>query len=205
LLLAGSETALASHREAHATIVVDELSTITQLLDTHGATVTAGPVETPHGSQLTARHPGGAVVEYVQWHEELRQQALTSAGDPAPAAPVTGVFARLYASAVDTSLPVLRDLLGTEPALRFNYLDLELAGIGDFLLVTGTPQALAPVTSTHVTHLVGDLDAALRRVSEHGGECVSGPNQVPTGRNATVTLPGGPRIEFVEPSALEAA
>ncbi|MBP2053850.1 putative enzyme related to lactoylglutathione lyase [Streptomyces griseochromogenes] len=38
-------------------------------------------------------------------------------------------------------------------------------------------------------------------VEEHGGEVIDGPDQVPTGRNATVRHPGGVVLEYVEHTA----
>jgi hypothetical protein len=77
--------------------------------------------------------------------------------------------------------------------VRFAYRDLELARVGDFLLIAGTPEALAPYRNTHATVLVDSLDEVLAT-----GTVLDGPHQVPTGRNVTLRHPGGAVIEYVE-------
>jgi predicted enzyme related to lactoylglutathione lyase len=48
-----------------ATITVDDLSEAQELLSTHGAEIVAPVAATPNGRRLIARHPDGAVFEYV--------------------------------------------------------------------------------------------------------------------------------------------
>jgi hypothetical protein len=107
-------------------------------------------------------------------------------------------FARLYVDDVDRALPVLRELTGEEAGLRFPYAGVEVAAIGGFLLVGGSEEALAPFRNVQTTVIVDDLGGLDALVAERGGEVLSGPNDVPTGRNATVAHPGGVVIEYVE-------
>lgn len=113
---------------------------------------------------------------------------------------VLSTLARLYVDDLDRALPVLRELTGQEPGLRFPYSGVEVAGIGGFLAVAGTEEALAPFRNVQSTLLVDDLDGVRDLLGAHGGEVLSGPNQVPTGRNITVRHPGGVVIEYVEHS-----
>jgi predicted enzyme related to lactoylglutathione lyase len=46
--------------------------------------------------------------------------------------------------------------------------------------------------------LVDDLDGVQALLDAHGGEILSGPKQVPTGRNVIVRHPGGVVFEYVE-------
>ncbi|GAB3961564.1 VOC family protein [Actinoallomurus acanthiterrae] len=119
---------------------------------------------------------------------------------------VLATLARLYVDDLDTALPALTELTGQRPGLRFAYGELELATVGGFLLIAGTPEALAPYRATQSTVLVDDLDAARELAGRHGAEVLSGPQQVPTGRNMTVRHKGGAIIEYVEhsPEAAEA-
>ncbi|GAA2775500.1 VOC family protein [Streptomyces showdoensis] len=110
-------------------------------------------------------------------------------------------LARLYVDDVDRALPALRALTGEEVGLRFPYAGVEVAAIGGFLLVAGTDEALAPFRAVQSTVLVDDLDGLAELLATHGGEIVSGPNQVPTGRNAMVRHPGGVVLEYVQHSA----
>jgi len=191
LLIAGSDAELAPFRATHATAVVDDLDLVRRTLEAHGAELLEEPFEAPNGRGFTARQPGGAIVEYVEWHEELRAHVFT--GGP-PSGVIGEVFGRLYVDELDAALPVLSALSGREPALRFDYLDLELASIGGFLVIAGTPAALAPFRGTHATAIVDDLAPVLAAA----GEVLDGPNAVPTGRNLTVRHRGGAVVEYVE-------
>ncbi|MFG2911109.1 hypothetical protein ACGF13_39435 [Kitasatospora sp. NPDC048286] len=107
--------------------------------------------------------------------------------------PALDTLARVYVDDLDIALPTFVALVGEPPRLRFEYRDLELARVGGFLLIAGTPEALAPYRDTHATVLVDSLDEIL-----DSGTVLDGPNAVPTGRNATLRHPGGAIIEYVE-------
>jgi len=100
---------------------------------------------------------------------------------------------------------VLRELTGQEPGLRFPYSGVEVASIGGFLVVAGTEEAMARFRGVQSTVLVDDLDGVQGLLAAHGGEVLSGPNQVPTGRNITVRHPGGVVIEYVQHIRTETA
>ncbi|WP_369367971.1 VOC family protein [Streptomyces sp. CG4] len=110
-------------------------------------------------------------------------------------------LARLYVTDLDEALPALRELTGQDVRTRFSYGEVELASIGGFLLVAGSEQALAPFRDVQSTVLVDTLDGLQALLAEHGGELLDGPNEVPTGRNATVRHPGGVVLEYVEHTA----
>jgi len=114
---------------------------------------------------------------------------------------VLTTLARLYVDDLDRALPPLRALTGQDTRLRFPYAGVEVASIGSFLLVAGSDEALAPFRDVQSTVLVDDLDGLQEFIAAHGGEILSGPNQVPTGRNATVRHPGGVVFEYVEHTA----
>jgi predicted enzyme related to lactoylglutathione lyase len=110
-------------------------------------------------------------------------------------------FARLYVDDLDEALPALRELTGQDVRTRFSYGEVEVASIGGFLLVAGSENALAPFRAVQSTVVVDDLDGLHALVSAHGGRLVDGPNEVPTGRNATVRHAGGFVVEYVEHTA----
>ncbi|WP_433254510.1 VOC family protein [Streptosporangium sp. CA-135522] len=195
LLVAGTPEALAPYRDTQGTAVVADIDEVEHVLKSHGAEIVGGPLDAPNGRGLTARHRGGAVIEYVQWHDELRERVLSAPQEPAP---ILATYARLYVDGVDVTLPPLTELTGAEPALRFDYGDLELAGLEGFLLVAGTPGALAPFRETHATAIITDLAVVQRILRTHGGQVLAGPEEVPTGRNMTVRHAGGAIIEYVE-------
>ncbi|MGN9844328.1 VOC family protein [Nonomuraea sp. H19] len=111
---------------------------------------------------------------------------------------VLTAYARVYVDDLDTALPTFEALTAARPGLRFAYRDLELASIGNYLLVAGTPQALAPYRDVQATTIVDSLDEVFAIVEREGGETLDGPNEVPTGRNLTIRHPGGAVIEYVE-------
>ncbi|GAA2144076.1 VOC family protein [Actinomadura napierensis] len=66
LLVAGTEEALAPYRDVQSTVLVDDLDAVPNLVKRHGGEITSGPNQVPTGRNLTARHPGGAIIEYVE-------------------------------------------------------------------------------------------------------------------------------------------
>ncbi|MCX5195635.1 hypothetical protein OOK31_17275 [Streptomyces sp. NBC_00249] len=72
LLLAGSEEALAPYRGTHATAIVESVDHVLRITEQHGGEVLDGPNEVPTGRNLTVRHPGGATIEYVEFHAAAR-------------------------------------------------------------------------------------------------------------------------------------
>jgi predicted enzyme related to lactoylglutathione lyase len=111
-------------------------------------------------------------------------------------------LSRLYVNDLDHALKLYEELLGTPAAVRFEIpqIGLELAQIGDILLIAGSEEALKPFRSTQATFLVDSLDDFRTYLEEKGAEIIRGPNKVPTGRNMTVRHPDGPVIEYVEHS-----
>lgn len=85
------------------------------------------------------------------------------------------------------------------PRLRFSHASgLELAIVGDVLLLAGPDAVLAGFRSTQVTSVVEDLAAALDHARGLGAEVLRGPATQETGTNATVRLPFGAVVEYVE-------
>ncbi|WP_367319879.1 VOC family protein [Streptomyces sp. HUAS ZL42] len=65
LLMSGPEAELELLRKVAATIAVADVDEAHKVLTELGADVIAGPVPTPVGRNLIARHPDGTVYEYV--------------------------------------------------------------------------------------------------------------------------------------------
>lgn len=66
LLLAGNT---AAYRDRTATIQVASLEPVLAALESAGGTVIEGPAPAPNGARLIARHPDGAVFEYIETSE----------------------------------------------------------------------------------------------------------------------------------------
>ncbi|MEG3626691.1 VOC family protein [Streptomyces poriticola] len=65
LLMSGPEEQLSLLRRVAATVAVTDVEEACRVLGGLGADIIAGPVATPAGRNLIARHPDGAVYEYV--------------------------------------------------------------------------------------------------------------------------------------------
>ena len=113
-------------------------------------------------------------------------------------------LSRLYINDLNSALEFYEELLGTPAAMRFEIpqIGLELAQIGDILLIAGSEEALKPFRSTQATFLVDSLDEFKAYLEEKGAEIIRGPDKVPTGRNMTVRHPDGAVIEYVEHSKM---
>jgi predicted enzyme related to lactoylglutathione lyase len=66
LLLAGNT---AAYRDRTATIQVASLAPVLAALESAGGEVIEGPAPAPNGARLIARHPDGAVFEYIETGE----------------------------------------------------------------------------------------------------------------------------------------
>ncbi|MFD9687647.1 hypothetical protein ACFWXO_18035 [Kitasatospora sp. NPDC059088] len=111
---------------------------------------------------------------------------------------VLETLARVYVDDLEAALPTLCELTGEREGLRFPYAGVEVARIGGLLVVAGPEEAVARFRRVQSTLLVDDLDGLGPLLATLGGELLDGPNEVPTGRNATVRHPGGAVFEYVE-------
>ncbi|KKG17930.1 glyoxalase [Methanosarcina sp. 2.H.T.1A.6] len=111
-------------------------------------------------------------------------------------------LSRLYIPDLNPALEFYEELLGTPATMRFKIpqIGLELAQVGDILLIAGSDEALKPFRSTQATFLVDSLDDSRAYLEEKGAEIIRGPVKVPTGRNMTVRHPDGAVVEYVEHS-----
>jgi predicted enzyme related to lactoylglutathione lyase len=66
LLLAGDT---AAYRDRTATIQVTSLAPVLAALKSAGGEIIEGPAPAPNGARLIARHPDGAVFEYIETGE----------------------------------------------------------------------------------------------------------------------------------------
>lgn len=113
---------------------------------------------------------------------------------------VLKILPRFYINDLNSALEFYEKLLDASAAMRFEIppIGLELAQIGDILLIAGSDEALKPFRSTQATFLVDSLDEFRAYLKEKGAEIIRGPDKVPTGRNMTVKHSDGSVIEYVE-------
>lgn len=112
------------------------------------------------------------------------------------------VLTRLYVNDINNAKAYYEKLLKTNVGIEFKIqnMGLELAEVGDFLLIAGTEEALRPFRNTVVTILVDSVDEYKTYLESQGATILRGPSQVPTGRNMTVKHPDGIIMEYVEHS-----
>lgn len=108
-------------------------------------------------------------------------------------------YARAYANDLDAVLVPLTTVTGEPISTRFTMPNgLELATVGQVLVVAGDERVLEPYRATVATLIIDDLDECHALLTRTGAQIVRGPQAVPTGRNLTAKLPGGVQIEYVE-------
>ena len=111
---------------------------------------------------------------------------------------LTRIF--LNPSEMDNSIAFYEKLLRQKCKLRFKYpeKELDLASVGSFLLISGSPDNLKPFTDTRVTFLVDSIDDFKEFLPKNDAIIVEHPKSVPTGRNMRVKHPDGLVVEYVE-------
>ncbi len=109
-------------------------------------------------------------------------------------------LSRIYVEELDDHLEFYEKLLGVKVETRFPMPDmgLEIAQIGDILIIAGLDQALKPFKRTQATFLVDSVEEYQKFLEENGSNIKSGPQKVPTGINMTVQHPDGSIFEYVQ-------
>lgn len=107
-------------------------------------------------------------------------------------------YARLWTDELDGSLALLRELVGAEPDLRFAFDSVELAAIGDFLVIAGPPTERARYSHASATVIVDDLDVLTTTLVAAGAEITTPESSSATGRFLYARHRGGAEVEYVE-------
>ncbi|ANP52210.1 hypothetical protein J2Z21_009507 [Streptomyces griseochromogenes] len=107
-------------------------------------------------------------------------------------------YARLWSEDLDKALPPLVELVGADPHLRFEFEDVEVGAIGDFLVIAGTADAAARLPRGTTTVIVSDLDQVQTVLTSHGAEVTFGPAQGPTGSYLFARHADGSEVEYVQ-------
>jgi hypothetical protein len=82
--------------------------------------------------------------------------------------------------------------------LKYTEANLELAQIGDILIIAGSEEALKPVRDTKVTFLVDSIVEFRDFLLNNGAVILRDIKEVPTGMNMTVKHLDGTIAEYVE-------
>jgi predicted enzyme related to lactoylglutathione lyase len=107
---------------------------------------------------------------------------------------------RVYVHDIDQAIRFYEELSRSPVGRRITMpaAGLELAQVGDVLILAGTDDALRPFRATTATFLVDSLEDYHRFLTARGATVIRPPQKVPTGINMTVRHPDGSIIEYVE-------
>ncbi|MCC8036025.1 MAG: VOC family protein [Rikenellaceae bacterium] len=113
---------------------------------------------------------------------------------------VREVLRRFYVRDMEGAVCRYEKITGEKCSRRFSYpeAELEIAQVGNILLITGTDEALAPFRETVATFIVTDIEYYRKVMLLGGSTVVRDIKDVPTGRNMTLLHPDGIVIEYVE-------
>lgn len=110
------------------------------------------------------------------------------------------ILTRLYVHDINIAIDFYKKLLNEDCDLRFKYteINLELAQIGNILILSGTNEALKSFKDTKATFLVDSVIEFREFLLNNGAVIVRDLKKVPTGMNLTVKHLDGTVIEYVE-------
>lgn len=107
-------------------------------------------------------------------------------------------YARLWADDLSMTLPLLERLTGMRADLRFAFDEIELAAVGDFLVIAGPAEERARYAHATATVIVSDLDQVRVALDEAGAEITTEETTSATGRFLYARHQGGVEAEYVE-------
>lgn len=111
---------------------------------------------------------------------------------------VLRTYARLWSDDMAASLPLLRTITGEHPHMRMTFESIELAAIGDFLVIAGPAAERERYTDASATVVVSDLDALQETLESSGATITTPVTSGPTGRFLYARHADGIGIEYVE-------
>jgi hypothetical protein len=114
------------------------------------------------------------------------------------AASIRQVLARVYVASLDDALPLYQRLAGDTPVHRFRFREIELARVGPFLLLAGSPEALGPYRDRAASVLVDDVDEVGQEIAKAGGEILERSSPGPNGERLIAQHPDGTVFEYLE-------
>ena len=107
-------------------------------------------------------------------------------------------YARIFVASLDQSLPLLEKLVGRPADLRFPFDQVEIAAVGDFLVVAGDQQALNPMREAVGPVVVEDLDETIRELIDAGATIDQPVSRSVTGSFAYLRHPDNSLVEYVQ-------
>ncbi len=110
---------------------------------------------------------------------------------------VDTVLARVSVADIDLALPLYVALSGTTEIRRFRFSDIELAWVGNFVLLSGPPESIAACERV-ATLIVNNIGAAVSAVEAYGGAVLEGPTEAPNGPRMIARHGDGAVFEYIE-------
>ncbi len=109
-------------------------------------------------------------------------------------------YLRVFTEDAEQSLPLLEQLVGKAPDLRFKMPEhgLEIIAIGDFCVVAGSAQVLAPIRQLMGPLIVDDLTDTTARLLAAGATITKPEATSPSGRYLYAQHPDGFHVEYVQ-------
>ncbi|MFI0218606.1 VOC family protein [Streptomyces lydicus] len=107
-------------------------------------------------------------------------------------------YARLWTEDLDRALPLLEQLTGAQVDLRLTFHAVELAVLGDFLVIAGPADERAKYAHASATVVVEDLDDLQTTLKAAGATVTTPATAGPTGRFLYARHVDGAEIEYVE-------
>ena len=107
-------------------------------------------------------------------------------------------YSRIFTTELDATLQVLEPIVGHKAELRFPFLDMEVATLGDFCFLAGPAASMQPFLGAVGPILVDDLQAAQAQLERAGAQIVQPRTAVPTGWNLFTRDSQGVTIEWVQ-------
>ncbi|MDC7341205.1 VOC family protein [Streptomyces lydicus] len=107
-------------------------------------------------------------------------------------------YARLWTEDLDRALPLLEQLTGAQVDLRLTFHAVELAVLGDFLVIAGPADERAKYAHASATVIVEDLDDLQTTLKAAGATLTTPATAGPTGRFLYARHVDGAEIEYVE-------
>ncbi|MFJ6608013.1 VOC family protein [Streptomyces lydicus] len=107
-------------------------------------------------------------------------------------------YARLWTEDLDRALPLLEQLTDAQVDLRLTFHAVELAVLGDFLVIAGPADERAKYAHASATVIVEDLDDLQTTLKAAGATLTTPATAGPTGRFLYARHVDGAEIEYVE-------
>ena len=106
-------------------------------------------------------------------------------------------YARMFVRSLDESL-LLEQLVGKPADLRFLFGSIEIAAVGDLLVLAGSPEETQQYRNGVGPLIVADMDETEAFLVQNGAVLTQPRVVVPTGINLYARHPDGVEVEYVQ-------